>query len=98
MTLESIEKTKMKLSLLLFLNSLIKTIKLFKTMTKTEICQELFNKIDHLSDQQLNQKNNYQPISSETGTYEKFLQSGLIGCVEIEENLSTTYKQVLAEG
>jgi len=31
-------------------------------------------------------------------TYQKFVESGLIGCVEVEENLSTTYKQVLAEG
>ena len=77
-------------------------------MTITEIRQELLNKIDHLSDQQLNQilqfvnqvnqENNSQSMSSETETYEKFLQNGLIGCVEIEENLSTTYKQVLAEG
>ena len=77
-------------------------------MTITKIRQELLNKIDHLSDQQLNQilqfvnqvnqENNSQSMSSETETYEKFLQSGLIGCVKIEENLSTTYKQVLAEG
>ena len=31
-------------------------------------------------------------------TYQKFVESGLIGCVEVEEDLSTTYKQVLAEG
>ena len=77
-------------------------------MTTTEIRQELLKQIDHLSDQQLNQvlqfvnqvnqTNNSQLTSSEIGTYEKFVQSGLIGCVEIEENLSTTYKQVLAEG
>ena len=70
-------------------------------MTTTEIRQELLKQIDHLSDQQLNQvnqENNSQLIPSETGTYKKFLQSGLIGCVEIEKNLSTTYKQVLAEG
>ena len=77
-------------------------------MTISELRQELLEKIDHLSDQQLNQvlqfinqvnqEDNFQSTPSETGTYEKFLQSGLIGCVEIEENLSTTYKQVLAEG
>jgi protein-arginine kinase activator protein McsA len=77
-------------------------------MTTTKIRQELLKKIDHLCDQQLNQvlqfvnqvnqEDNSQSIPSETGTYEKFLQSGLIGCVEIEENLSITYKQVLAEG
>ncbi|MBE9242247.1 DUF2281 domain-containing protein [Synechocystis salina] len=77
-------------------------------MTTTELRQELLKKIDHLSDQQLNQvlkfidqvnqENNSQSTAPETGTYEKFLQSGLIGCVEIEENLSTSYKQVLAEG
>jgi|688.fasta_scaffold2729381_2 hypothetical protein len=65
-------------------------------MTITEIRQELLNKIDHLSDQQLNQilqfvnqvnqENNSQSMSSETETYEKFLQNGLIGCVEIEKN------------
>jgi hypothetical protein len=32
------------------------------------------------------------PGFDEKGTYGKFVQSGLIGCVEIEENLSTTYK------
>ena len=31
------------------------------------------------------------------GVYEQFEASGLIGCVSAEENLSTTYKQVLAE-
>ena len=77
-------------------------------MTITEIRQTIYQKIDQLSEeklnqvlqfiQQVNQENNSQSIPSETGTYEKFLQSGLIGCVEIEENLSTTYKQVLAEG
>jgi len=30
-------------------------------------------------------------------TYQKFVESGLIGCVEVEEDLSTTYKQVLAQ-
>jgi hypothetical protein len=35
--------------------------------------------------------------SQEKSTYQKFVESGLIGCVEVEENLSTTYKQVLAE-
>ena len=34
----------------------------------------------------------------EKSTYQKFVESGLIGCVEVEEDLSTTYKQVLAEG
>ncbi|MBE9077321.1 DUF2281 domain-containing protein [Romeria aff. gracilis LEGE 07310] len=29
--------------------------------------------------------------------YEKFKESGLIGCVSAEENLSETYKQVLFE-
>lgn len=31
------------------------------------------------------------------GVYEQFEASGLIGCVSAEENLSTTYKEVLAE-
>lgn len=35
---------------------------------------------------------------TEKSTYEKFKDSGLIGCVSVEEDLSTTYKQVLAEG
>jgi len=41
-----------------------------------------------------------QPITatpSKTSTYQKFQASGFIGCVSMEENLSTTYKQVLAE-
>lgn len=33
----------------------------------------------------------------EKSTYEKFKDSGFIGCVSVEEDLSTTYKQVLAE-
>lgn len=33
-----------------------------------------------------------------TNTYQRFLDSGLIGCVESETDLSTTYKQELAEG
>ena len=35
---------------------------------------------------------------SEKSLYEKFEEVGLIGCVSAEENLSTTYKQVLIEG
>ena len=34
---------------------------------------------------------------AEKSTYQKFQDSGFIGCVSAEENLSTTYKQVLAE-
>ena len=33
----------------------------------------------------------------EKSTYEKFQNSGFIGCVSIEEDLSTTYKQLLVE-
>ena len=36
--------------------------------------------------------------SQEKSLYEKFDEIGLIGCVSTEENLSTTYKQVLSEG
>lgn len=36
--------------------------------------------------------------SQEKSLYEKFDEIGLIGCVSTEENLSTTYKQVLREG
>ena len=32
---------------------------------------------------------------STTSPYQKFQESGFIGCVSVEENLSTTYKQVL---
>ncbi|MEI6429909.1 MAG: hypothetical protein WCO45_16230 [Pseudanabaena sp. ELA607] len=39
-----------------------------------------------------------QPTPQLKSTYQKFVESGLIGCVEVEEDLSTTYKQVLAEG
>ncbi|NEQ95965.1 MAG: DUF2281 domain-containing protein [Cyanothece sp. SIO2G6] len=35
--------------------------------------------------------------TSENSTYQKFKASGFIGCVSVEENLSTTYKQVLSE-
>ncbi|MBE9078407.1 DUF2281 domain-containing protein [Romeria aff. gracilis LEGE 07310] len=33
----------------------------------------------------------------EKSTYQKFKESGLIGCVSIEEDLSITYKQTLTE-
>jgi hypothetical protein len=36
--------------------------------------------------------------SQEKSLYKKFDEIGLIGCVSTEENLSTTYKQVLREG
>ncbi|GAB4148733.1 MAG: hypothetical protein Fur0046_27270 [Cyanobacteria bacterium J069] len=35
--------------------------------------------------------------NSEGSPYQKFKASGFIGCVSVEENLSTTYKQVLSE-
>lgn len=35
--------------------------------------------------------------ATEESTYEKLKASGFIGCVSVEEDLSTTYKQVLAE-
>jgi hypothetical protein len=34
---------------------------------------------------------------SEESVYDQFKASGLIGCISAEENLSSTYKQVLAE-
>ncbi len=43
----------------------------------------------------------YQKLQQEQpqagSTYQKFQASGLIGCVSIESDLSTTYKQVLFE-
>lgn len=39
----------------------------------------------------------YTENISEKSTYQKFQESGFIGCVSAEENLSTTYKQVLSE-
>jgi hypothetical protein len=36
-------------------------------------------------------------IKSEKTLYNKFEESGLIGFCSVEENLSTTYKQVLAD-
>lgn len=38
-----------------------------------------------------------QEITSEKTLYEKFEASGLIGFCSVEEDLSTTYKQVLAD-
>lgn len=35
--------------------------------------------------------------NSEKSPYQKFKESGFIGFVSVEESLSTTYKQVLAE-
>lgn len=39
----------------------------------------------------------HDQVAEEKSTYEKFKDSGFIGCVSVEENLSATYKQVLAE-
>jgi hypothetical protein len=38
-----------------------------------------------------------ESLSLEVDPYQKFKDSGFIGCVSIEEDLSTTYKQVLSE-
>ncbi len=41
---------------------------------------------------------NAQPEAPlEKSPYQKFKESGFIGCVSIEKNLSTSYKQVLAQ-
>ncbi len=63
--------------------------------------------IQQLTHQELNQiltiaiDSYYQKLQQEQpreeSTYQKFQASGLIGCVSVEENLSTTYKQVLFE-
>ena len=37
------------------------------------------------------------PEDSSASVYERFQNSGLIGCLSAEENLSTTYKEVLAK-
>ena len=34
---------------------------------------------------------------TDTSVYERFQNSGLVGCISSEENLSTTYKEVLAK-
>ncbi|NDJ16909.1 DUF2281 domain-containing protein [Myxacorys almedinensis A] len=36
-------------------------------------------------------------VDAEKSYYQKFKESGLIGFVSVEEDLSTTYKQVLSE-
>jgi mRNA-degrading endonuclease RelE of RelBE toxin-antitoxin system len=38
-----------------------------------------------------------QTANSEESPYQKFKQSGLIGFVSVEEDLSTTYKQALSK-
>lgn len=38
-----------------------------------------------------------QAPNSEMSPYQQFQASGFIGCVSVEEDLSTTYKQVLSE-
>lgn len=40
---------------------------------------------------------NQSEANAEDNPYEKFKESGFIGCVSVEENLSTNYKQVLSE-
>jgi hypothetical protein len=57
--------------------------------------QEVLDFIDFIRDRAQTQTNLKPQAKS---TYQKFVESGLIGCVEVEEDLSTTYKQVLAEG
>jgi hypothetical protein len=37
------------------------------------------------------------PQTSQKTIYEQFQDSGLIGCMSAEENLSTNYKEILAE-
>lgn len=61
-----------------------------------EAQQIIFDLVDVLKNRYQTQKST--PAQSSINTYQQFLDSGLIGCIEIEENLSTTYKQVLAEG
>ncbi|MEA5466882.1 hypothetical protein [Leptothoe sp. PORK10 BA2] len=36
--------------------------------------------------------------TAQASPYEKFKASGFIGCVAVEDNLSTTYKQALVDG
>ena len=38
-----------------------------------------------------------EALISNDSPYQKFKASGFIGCVAVEEELSTTYKQVLSE-
>jgi hypothetical protein len=38
-----------------------------------------------------------QTPASEISPYQNFRESGFIGCVSVEADLSTTYKQVLSE-
>lgn len=42
-------------------------------------------------------KKRYHQPNLESSPYQAFKDSGFIGCVSIEEDLSTTYKHVLAE-
>jgi len=42
-------------------------------------------------------KSEAQAPTPETSPYQQFKDSGFIGCVSVEEDLSTTYKQVLSE-
>jgi hypothetical protein len=37
------------------------------------------------------------PQTAQKNIYEQFENSGLIGCMSAEENLSTNYKEILAE-
>ena len=38
-----------------------------------------------------------ETVATNDSPYQKFKASGFIGCVSVEENLSTTYKQALSE-
>ncbi len=42
-------------------------------------------------------KSNLSEETTEKSPYQKFKESGFIGYVSVEANLSTTYKQVLSE-
>lgn len=50
------------------------------------------------SQSQQNNTSLQEPDKPKGSVYEQFKASGLIGCVSVEEDLSTTYKQALAQG
>ena len=58
----------------------------------------IFNLVNLLKNE--SKKESIQQLEQrQTGnTYQQFVESGLIGCIAIEEDLSRTYKEVLAEG
>ncbi|OKH19291.1 hypothetical protein NIES208_03100 [[Limnothrix rosea] IAM M-220] len=60
--------------------------------------QVIINLVNLLKDKSETELSQTADKSQTRNVYQEFVDSGLIGCVDVDEDLSTTYKKVLAEG